>query len=232
MFRNRLRWTMRAMVLLTIAIGIGLGIWRYQTRGPRAIEAITRLRGDYLWVDQRDGVPLSEEDQFAQVDLGFAWTGERAGLEHLRDIPRLGVLQIGRITSVDDRAMQTIGDLQSVQWLSLQDLHVGDEGLREIGRLRQLVTLELINLDVTDRGMAHLRGLNDLELLGLERVAVQSEGIRTLADLPKLRWVTRMPTGAWRRLYSLMRIRRTTLSTSAASNPLATISAGLRSFSM
>ena len=48
-----------------------------------------------------------------------------------------------------------------------------------------------------------------------------------LQSLPKLRWVTRIPTGAWRRLYSLILISRVTFSTSASAKPAATMSSML-----
>ena len=138
----------------------------------QAVEAIRRLGGsvDMEWGRCPHHLVISERIEWRTiVYLPEAWTGEDAGLKHLKD-------------------------LHNLRDLYLVGAAVTDDGLRTIGRLGTVESLCLVETQATDAGLAHLKGLNELKHLRLEGSAGKREftdrGLESIQDLPKLQRLT------------------------------------------
>lgn len=123
--------------------------------------------------------------------------------------PPLVELDLSDCLGVDDRALESIGDLKSLtklnlygtavttgrwdrigglselRWLNVDKTGVDDAALVAIGQLKSLRFLHLGSTRISDAGLKHLTGLDGLEELIVTRTAVTRAGVERLqAELP------------------------------------------------
>jgi hypothetical protein len=89
-------------------------------------------------------------------------------------------------TGIQPGALQSVGSLGSLHFLSLDGDWAYDEGVSQLAGLRGLTTLSLFNAHVTDEGLAHLARLQKLRKLDLGGNEISGRGLIHLTDLPEL----------------------------------------------
>jgi hypothetical protein len=91
-----------------------------------------------------------------------------AGIAHLKELPQLRELLIGderEESTITNSALKHIGEMKSLQLLSIQSATVTDEGLIYLENLPQLRELTLSNTKVTPEGVKRLqRALPNCEI--------------------------------------------------------------------
>jgi hypothetical protein len=89
-------------------------------------------------------------------------------------------------TGIQPGALQSVGSLGSLHFLSLDGDWVYDEGVSQLTGLKELKTLSLFDAHVTDEGLAQLAQLQKLRKLGLGGNEISGRGLKQLTDLPEL----------------------------------------------
>lgn len=111
--------------------------------------------------------------------------GSDAVVGLLTRLPRLerAYLNSGGIT---DQGMQSLKEVRSVGWLSLNFTSITDAGLKELAGMVQLERLRLHGTQITDDGLQHLRDMTQLRVLDLSSTQVTDEGLPALHDMKDL----------------------------------------------
>ena len=175
---NYVRFSVRALIVLVLLIGAGLG-WLVRSAHVQrdAVAAIRRAGGSvsYHWQwNNRKSVPG-----------GKPWVPK-----WLVDL--IGVDYFGHVTSVwlqpapTDGAIVEVGHLTQLERLLLVGGFVADDDLAHLKGLTKLSDLYLSNNQVSDAGLAHLKGLTNLRFLHLSGTQVTDAGLAHLKGLTKL----------------------------------------------
>jgi internalin A len=134
------RWrpavSLRALMILVVTVGGGLGWLAHRARVQR--EAILAIK----WVGG---------------SITYDW--EVAGGKYIPNAQPRQPRWLRRYVWPEF--------FQEVVWVSLAGSQVTDEVMAQVGELGSLERLTLSNVSVTDAGMAHLRGLTGLQVLSL-----------------------------------------------------------------
>jgi hypothetical protein len=109
-----------------------------------------------------------------------------SGLGSLVEAKALRTLVLYRC-SITSEGMQSIGDLTSLQALTLFLNPVDDASLAPLSRLKELKKLELMSLPIQGAGLRQLRELSTLEELDLFGSTVTDEAIEHISKLKSLR---------------------------------------------
>ena len=180
LFRVRFQFSIRSLLVLTVAVAIPcswLAVEMKEAREQRAaVEEIRKLGG---------GV-------YALYDYEFTSTQQPPGPVWLRRL--LGddcFVSVVKVMLADTRITDVwLGRLKG--WTRLQELELSkskitDAGLKHLKGLTQLRQLFLGGTKVTDAGLEHLRGLMQLQDLRLNGTQVTDAGLECLKGLPQLR---------------------------------------------
>jgi hypothetical protein len=103
----------------------------------------------------------------------------------LRAFPRLEHLRI-RAGSVDDEALQQIGQIATLKQLNLPQARFTDDGLRHVTQLERLELLRFGSRHVTDAGLEPLAQLPQLRFLHLIDTPITDQGLKWLERLERL----------------------------------------------
>ena len=199
--RKLLRLSLRAVLVLVLAIGAGLGwIVRRAHVQREAVAAIERIGGkawyDWEWSNDNPNptgkpwwprwlVDRLGVDYFGHVAAVFARPASDAELAPIGDLDGLECLILGNSAVTDNRLAHLEG-LTQLQILNLQNTGVTDAGLRHLKGLTNLRVLGLGGTSVSDAGIVHLKGLTHLTDLGLEGTRITETAVRALqGSLPK-----------------------------------------------
>ena len=208
---HSLRFSLQALIILVLMIGLGLGCAVHLIRGAHCqrdtVAAIERSGGtvwyDWEWKDDRpipNGKPRWPKwlvdrvgvDYFGHVvSVVFAAQDGRLSdseLAAVRPVGRLENLYLSS-SSVTDAGLSQIEDQSSLESLWLDFSQVSDGGLSHLKRLTSLKRLCLCGTKVTDAGVAQLKGLANLEGLDLRGTMVTDGAITHLRELKRLRWL-------------------------------------------
>ena len=130
-----------------------------------------------------------------------------AGLEHLKELTQLTVLNLGGTqvrdleplkdltqlttltvwgTRVNDASLEHLKGLKYLTRLHLDCPQISDAGLEHLKGLTRLTHLFLLGARVSDAGLVHLKGLTQLTLLNLNGTKVTDAGLVHLKGLTKL----------------------------------------------
>ena len=162
-FRWRFQFSIRSLLLLTVAVAIPfswLAVEIRQARREREVVAIEKLGGRVFW-SEPSGPPWLRR----LLGDGLFITVEGVGL--------------GR-TKVTDAWLDTLKGLNELQRLSLDDTEVTDAGLEYLKGLNQLQWLYLDETKVTDAGLENLTRLKQLQMLSLDGTKVTEAGVKKL----------------------------------------------------
>ena len=179
-WRRFLRFSVRALIVLVLVIGAGLGwIVRSARIQREAVAAIERAGGD--------------------VAYDWEWKNGKSILGGKPRAPRwlvkfLGVDFFGHVTNVSnliatDTLIVQVGNLTELERLSLDGSPVGDSGAAHFQGLTKLRSLELRGTNVTDAGLKHLKGLTKLNYLGLHSTPITDRGLVDLKGLSDLAYL-------------------------------------------
>ena len=195
-FRWRFQYSIRSLLVLTVAVAIPCGWLAEIKRHREAVEEIEKAGGfvdyDYPFLhDPRPPGPewrrlLLGEDWFTAslyVHVGTSVTDSE--LEHLKGLIHLQELDLSG-TKVSDAGLEHLKSLTQLQGLNLCVTKVGDAGLEYLKGLTQLQRLNLAHSKVNDAGLEYLKGLTQLKELNLSGSEVSDAGLEHLKGLTQL----------------------------------------------
>lgn len=139
---------------------------------------------------------LGKIETLENIDLrGCATTNE--GVSHLAGLPKLRGLKLSTrqaedtsdlssaTSSVDDRAMASIGKLTNLEVLALDNLFVTEDGLADLKDLKNLEELFLAGTSIGDEALPVIvEQFPELKILRIAETRISDDG---LVHLPKLR---------------------------------------------
>ncbi|MDG3008052.1 leucine-rich repeat domain-containing protein [Paludisphaera mucosa] len=212
--RRRLRFSLRAAMLLILGLGLWLGWQARLAREQReAVAAVEEYGGfvryDWEFVDD-DLAPgaapwapgwlrraIGEHDFQSVAEVNMVYSTDRRGkpdltpresdalMAKLTAFPRLRYLYIpGELAT--DRAMETIEGLTELETLRMWDAKVTDAGVAKMRALRKLKVLQISEAGLGDDSLAHLASLARLERLDLAGNRFTDAGLAHLGGLKAL----------------------------------------------
>ena len=154
--------------------------------GSRRFQRITRVRCEAC-TDDRRLLAVVERCQHLECLKLFRSRGL-----HPKDFDRLNCLRhltdLGLYWSdIDDEGLAYIGQINSLDMLSLEATGVTDTGLAHLAGLENLRSLSLNGTSITDKGLMSLASLKRLETLSLRGTEVTDNGMQVVESLPNLR---------------------------------------------
>jgi hypothetical protein len=225
-WRRRLRFSIRALVVVVLCLGGGLGWIVYRARVQhRSVDAIQRMGGSALYDWQfksgpvRDGAPWAPSwlierigaDYFQYVTYVYLPNARSSeGLACIGQLDRLEMLMLGG-PAVSDDGLTHLTGLTNLEVLYLSGTF-SDRGLKHLLCLGRLKRLGLAGTNITDAGIVYLQHLNTLEELDLSRTQITDSGLvhlRGLTNLKKLGLqMTRISDAGLVHLRGLKNLRR------------------------
>jgi len=207
--RRRLQVSVRAMIILVLALGAWLG---WITRCARvqcdSVAAITRS-GGFVCYDERLWSPRQSEGSGL---LRPKWLVDLIGVDYLSHVTEVALdrratdsdlIQIGRLaglerlsisgSSITDAGLRHLRGLTTLRQLFLHDTPISDDGLAHLNGLAHLQLLTLVDTGVTDAGLPYLRGLRGLQEVDVPG-SISDRGIQGLQnDLPGVKIYRGLP---------------------------------------
>jgi len=172
-----LRFSIRTLLLVVLAVGVWLGVIVQATRRQeRIVSEITRSRGNY--VNYAHEFDANGKHTPGAPHPAPSWLREFMG-EHFFLRPR--ALYLNRY---DNRLLEQAAQLTEVQTVVLTG--IDDHGLRALSNLDNLRTLDISSVLVTKRGLAHLARLSTLQSLRIRGARIGDEDLRLLKPLGNL----------------------------------------------
>jgi hypothetical protein len=190
-WRGMLRFSLRALVVLILVIGAGLGWIVRSARIQRdAVAAIRRHGGSVLYDGEGGSRVYFDGRQFAPN-----WLVDHVGVDYFDNVVSVHLAQGGSAADLHD-----VGRLSHVMQLRLYGPFVTDAGLAELKRLTNLFLLDIGDTEftctertkrpgaarVTDAGLPYLDGLSTLSFVNLSGTRVTDAGLVHLKRLTKL----------------------------------------------
>lgn len=153
-------------------------------QGQSLFGRIARINLEVLTATDRD---LAAVGDLADAEELYIFSDEISdrGLEVLRRMHRLRVLQIGGPQVTDD-ACQYFENLDKLEELDLGFTQMTGSGLRMLPATRTLRILSLGQLPLGDENCRDIATFASLERLDLRDTKITDEGVASLASLPKL----------------------------------------------
>jgi internalin A len=215
-WRHRLRLSVRALMVLVLITGAGLGWVIHRARVQReAVAAIRKAGGQvaYNWEWKnghwvlRGGKPLTPNaPRWLVHTLGIDFFGHVALVNiSLPDDPDEVFTHIGQLEGLEDlllsgsppsdAALVHLNGLHRLRNLEINwtqhpnNARITDAGLSQIAKLINLEQLSLAYTQITDAGLAQLERLKRLEGLSLEGTQVTDAGLVHLKGLTRLTYI-------------------------------------------
>ena len=193
--RIRLRFGVRALLLLTTIIAVWLGIHLQRTKAQRqAVEAI-RAYGGWIRYDYQfpkgtyghndfDGKALPRVPVYLVQLLGvdFFQSVVQVSLNYSEDSGR-------RLenSNQSDSALQHLPSFPNLRVLLLSEGQASDDGLKFVGQLKHLEYLYMWDVhNVSDVGIRHLANLRKLKYLHLSTSRITDESLAVFAGFRRL----------------------------------------------
>jgi len=200
----RFRYSLRTLLLVTLAVGVGFGAYLKWTENERSIAALEHCHATYHWHTRtKDGLSraLAPDEQYASVEFRPDWDGPSSVARSLRGLTRLKTVTLtlnnfwNRIVYkakvLDRETVRAILPLPAYEELVLRgDLEEQSwELLVQHPRLR---ILRASGEHFTPRELEILAGLPRLEELHLSDClpADRKQGLPELARLTRLQALT------------------------------------------
>ena len=196
--RGWLRFSLRMLFLLTLAVAVALGVMMKRLRDRKAAVVAINSAGGTMglriagpkWLrtiindDQcfYDPIrvslgPIARQKGQDVPTLDDASLARLGGV--LKSFKRLEVLDI-RGSAVSDRSAAVLTSLETVAHLRISDTQIANETIREISRLRYLQSLELRGTAITDECVDDLCGLGALTSLDIAKTQISADGVSRL----------------------------------------------------
>ena len=175
----RLQVSVRAMMIVVLAIGAWIGWLTHCARVQRdAVAAITRSGGFVLY----DGKMWDPVQSGRGGPFVWHWLVELIGIDYLSIVTEISLNS--RATDAD---LIPIGQLSRLEYLNLSGSQISDAGLRHVRGLTILRRLYLHSTPISDAGLVNLKGLARLEVLTLVDTKITDAGLPYLRGLHRLR---------------------------------------------
>ena len=206
-FRWRFQFTIRTMLVLTVAVALPfswLGVEMKKVREQAAVTAWTEREGGAWVYDWRGGDPGPSGMPRKSPELLRILLGE----EFFAEIVCLYLLNMPEVTDDDLPRLRVLTKLQE---LTLNGTLVTDAGLEHLAELTQLQLLSLDSTSVTDAGLEHLAELTRLQWLSLSGTKVSDAGLEQVGRLTQLRRLqlggTKVTDGGLKHLVGLRQLQ-------------------------
>jgi internalin A len=150
--RGRMRLSVRALMVIVLITGGGLGWVVHRARVQRdAVAAIERTGGyvAYDWQRVQDTVSRDKKPGYPE------WIVRLLGMDYFGHVVWVGLFHRG-----SDLEMIHVGKLSRLEILDLDESAVTDAGLIHLKGLTRLKRLDLRAAKVTDAGLEHLKKLS------------------------------------------------------------------------
>ncbi len=165
------RFRMSTLLVLLTLVCIWLGARTYQARTQEAaLERIRELRGTYECVI-KSNAPV--------------WLIDMVGDEYFQEVVQVKL----KGHRIDDRSINFISSLPSIERLTIVGTRITDESMKHICQLANLEELTLTGQGVTDRALTELNALLNLRKLSLPHTKVTDDGLGALRKNDRLRWL-------------------------------------------
>jgi internalin A len=192
-WRSYLRFSVRGLILLVLAIGVGLG-WMVQSARNQhdAVAAIEKAGGSvsYDW-EWRNGTAIPAGKPWAP-----RWLVDLMGVDyfgHVTDVSLPGatdaaIVPVARLTQLQRLilAESSMSDVGVISFFDVNRPRVTSAGLMHLKKLTNLAELDLGGTQVSDAGLAHLKGLTKLSVLDIRGNEVTDAGLAHLKGLTNL----------------------------------------------
>jgi hypothetical protein len=201
-WRDRVRFSVRALMIFVLILGVFLGWIVYRAQVQRdAVAAIRRADGlvRYQWeynngVLIKNGKPwwpqwfvrLLGIDYFGHATLVFAPQASDVDLIHIANLSSIEKLAVPG-SPVTDAGMARLQGLNNLQNLVIFSTQIGDSGLTHITGLTTLRVLDLRETRISDAGLVSLKRLINLQDLSLAETAISDSGLAHISGLVSLR---------------------------------------------
>jgi hypothetical protein len=177
LWRGRLRFSVRSLMVHVVLLAVALGWYMYQVRVQH--EAVATIQRTGAWVIyswqwrngsfKRFGKPRVPGSLLRWLGHDFFYSVKRVDID----------ADFGQ--RADDDLMTRVGWLRDLEVLSLHgNKDVTDIGLAHLKGLERLRFLYLSGTGVTDAGLKHLKNMKKLEGLSLENTRATSTGVEEL----------------------------------------------------
>lgn len=195
MFAGTLRWfiahrfqfSLRALLLLTLVVGAGLGFLERTRKQRRAADILTSLGATVSYADEdKPGLRTLIGREYFQTPLAlFSGPGLRgADLKHAESFGDLQLLMATSRNIVDDDLVH-LTPLAQLNTLHLVGAQVRGHGLAHVGRLPNLLSLDLARSAVTNDSLTYLR-FGRIRWLNLNYTRIGDRGLARLSTMPNL----------------------------------------------
>jgi Leucine Rich Repeat (LRR) protein len=212
LFRFRLQFRMKSLLLILTGLGVFLGQQVNKARWQReAVEGVERLGGRALYDDQVSGEIVLKRSAGVWRTVGprvdptrpqcFAtgWLERLIGADFFADVVYVDL----SATAVSDQDLARLRGLPRLRFLSLANTRVTDAGLQSLAELTRLERLDLSGTQASDACLPDLGKLTNLIDLRLGS---------TMSTLGRLDQATHVTDAGLRRLCTLKRLRLLDLS--------------------
>jgi internalin A len=177
---RRLRLSLKALMVLVLVVGGGLGWLIHRATVQRdAVKAILAAGGKVKYDFEQNVRPLNPSG----TSPGPKWLVDFLGVDYFADATSVTIR-----TPQADAILAHVGRLRRLERLDAQSSPVTDAGLAHLRGLSELRSLSCSGTPgLTDAGLAHLAGLERLEVLWIEgSMRIEGPGMAHLAGLHRL----------------------------------------------
>lgn len=184
---HRFQFSLRAMLLLTLVVGAGLGFLERTRKQRRDAEILSSLGATVSYADEEEpGLRTLIGRKYFQSPIAlFAGDGfQGADLEHVQSLGDLQLLMATSRNIVDDDLVH-LAPLAQLNTLHLVGAQVRGHGLSDVGRLPNLLSLDLARSAVTDDALTYLR-FSHVRCLNLNYTRIGDRGLARLSTMPSL----------------------------------------------
>ena len=180
---RRVRFSVRALMVLVLVVGAGLGWFiRHAAVQRDAVKAIVAAGGNVRYDFQQKPAP----GRSGGTSPGPKWLVGLLGVDFFADVTSVSIPgpQL-------DAILAHVGRLRRLERLDAPATRVTDAGLAQLSGLSKLRILSCSGtLGLTDAGLAHLSGLERLESLSIYGpTRIEGAGVTHLASLARLRFL-------------------------------------------
>ena len=136
-WRRHLRLSVRALIILALLIGGGVG-WTVRN-AQRQRAAVTAIRSSggfvrYDWDHRVSGIPRTQSMMWPE------WLESFLGVDYLHGVTWVST---GNGNGLTDAELLRVGDLPQLDFLVISGSRTTDRGLANLGKLKKLKTLTL-----------------------------------------------------------------------------------------
>jgi hypothetical protein len=201
--RIRLRFSLRTLLVVTLALGLALAWLGNKVRDVRQQSAHLDTAFNHgFGVSFHDSMPDWVYRWFG-MNGALAW-GDLETVSHnasLRDgdLPALHGLRFRAISlngsPITDEQVESWQPPHELRCFSAQRTKLGDRTLRHISQFKSLESIEFAGALPTDAGIFHLVQLPNLYMLGLEKTPLTDDALLHLKQMKQLRYLRIWQTG-------------------------------------